>query len=84
MLRLANADVLPLRTEDFANAVTHYVDEIEATAQAMRHATEEEALLQQMHVYELARSHNDPAAPPARDAEVPYINFAPLRNSASC
>jgi len=83
MLRLANADVLPLRTEDFATAVSHYVDEIEATAQSMRRATEEEGLLQQMHIYELASSHNDPAAPPARDAEVPYINFAPLRNSAS-
>ena len=83
MLRLANADVLPLRTEDFATAVSHYVDEIEATAQSMRHATEEEALLQQMHIYELGRSHNDPAAPPSREADVPYINFAPLRNSAS-
>jgi N-acetylated-alpha-linked acidic dipeptidase len=83
MLRLANADVLPLRTEDFASAVSHYVDEIEATAQAMRRATEEEALLQQMHIYELAGSHNDPAAPPAREADVPFINFAPLHNAAS-
>ena len=83
MLRLANADVLPLRTEDFAAAVSHYVDEIETTAQAMRRATEEEGLLQQMHIYELARSHNDPAEPPTRDAEVPYLNFAPLRNSVS-
>jgi N-acetylated-alpha-linked acidic dipeptidase len=82
MLRLANADVLPLRTEDFATAVSHYIEEIEATAQAMRRSTEEEATLARMHVYDLANSHNDPAAAPTQEAEVPYFNFAPLKNAA--
>ena len=83
MLRLANADVLPLRAEDFASAVARYVEEIEATANAMRRESEEEAKLQQLQVYDLARSHNDPAAPPARETPVPYLNFAPLRNAVT-
>jgi N-acetylated-alpha-linked acidic dipeptidase len=81
MLRFADADVLPLRTQDFAQIVARYVDEIEATANTMRRDTEEESKLQSLKLYDLARGHNDPALPPAREADVPYLNFAPLRNA---
>ncbi len=83
MLRLADADVLPLRTQDLAAAVAHYVDEIEATANGMRRETEQESKLQAMGIYKLAPSHNDPASAPLREADVPYLNFAPLRNAAT-
>ena len=49
----------------------------------MRQETQEQARLLAEHLYELAGSANDPAAPPAREADVPYINLAPLRNAAA-
>jgi N-acetylated-alpha-linked acidic dipeptidase len=82
MLRLADADVLPLRTQDFATVIARYVEEIEGTATTLRRETEAESTLQALKLYELARSHNDPASPPIREAEVPFLNFAPLRNAA--
>ena len=83
MLRLANADIVPMHATEFAAATAHYVDEIEATAQAMRRSTEEERRVREMGLYELARSHNDPAAAPAPEGEVPYLNFAPLHNAVN-
>ena len=83
MLRLANADILPMRATEFAAVTAHYVDEIEATAQSMRRSTEEESRVREMKLYDLARSHNDPATAPAPEAEVPYLNFAPLHNAVN-
>jgi len=83
MLRLADADVLPVRTQDFANVIARYVDEIESTANALRRETEEEAKLHALKLYDLAHSHNDPASPPAQEAPVPFLNFAPLRNAST-
>jgi N-acetylated-alpha-linked acidic dipeptidase len=83
MLRLADADLVPLRTQDFATAVGHYVDELD---QVLAHARDEAQVNHRLldeRVYELANSVVDPVGPPARQPEVPYLNLAPLHNAAT-
>jgi len=83
MLRLADADLLPLRAQDFAAAVARYVDEIEHYADRIRDEAQDNHRLLDDRIYELAASATDPVGPPAREADVPYLSFAPLRNSAA-
>lgn len=83
MLRLADADLVPLRTQDFAVAVGHYVEELD---QLLAHARDEAQVNHRLldeRVYELAVSVVDPVGPPARQPEVPYLNLAPLHNAAT-
>ena len=83
MLRLADADLLPLRAQDFATTVARYLDEVERYADGLRAETAEVHRLLDEHVYELAASGVDPAGPPARDADVPVLDFSPLRNASA-
>jgi N-acetylated-alpha-linked acidic dipeptidase len=83
MLRLADADLVPLRAQEYAAAVGRYVEEIERSADRMREETEENHRLLDDRLYELAASATDPVGPPAREADVPYLDFAPLKNAST-
>ncbi len=83
MLRLADADLLPLRTQDFATTVARYVEEVEHYAEGLRSETADMHRLLDEHVYELAATGPDVVGPPAREADVPFLNFAPLRNASA-
>jgi N-acetylated-alpha-linked acidic dipeptidase len=83
MLRLANSELLPLHFTEFATTVSHYVEEIEHLADTMRERTLETDRLISEHAYDLASSRQDPVGPPAQEAQVPYLNFAPLKNAAA-
>ncbi|HXQ64841.1 MAG TPA: transferrin receptor-like dimerization domain-containing protein [Steroidobacteraceae bacterium] len=83
MLRLADADLLPLRAQDFAAAVTQYVEEIDKLADRMRTETAETDQLIAERIYELGADSSDRVGPPAHEAAVPYLNLAPLKNAAS-
>jgi N-acetylated-alpha-linked acidic dipeptidase len=83
MLRLANSELLPLHFTEFATTVNHYVEEIEHLADTMRERTLETDRLINERAYELASSRQDPVAPPAQEAQVPYLNFAPLKNAVA-
>jgi N-acetylated-alpha-linked acidic dipeptidase len=83
MLRLADADLVPLRAQDFAATIARYVEEIERYADRIRDETQDNHRLLDDKLYELATSATDPIGPPAREADVPYLNFAPLRNSST-
>ena len=83
MLRLADADLVPLHAQDFAATVARYVDEIERYTDRIREETQDNHRLLDDKVYELAASATDPVGPPARDADVPFLNFAPLRNAST-
>lgn len=80
LLRLANADVLPVDFKSFYNTINDYSTEIKAQLEKTRAETEEETRMRKDKLYELAR---DPgkiyAAPPARDP-VPYLNWSSLEN----
>ncbi|MBS0375539.1 MAG: M28 family peptidase [Proteobacteria bacterium] len=83
MLRLADADLVPLRTQDFAAAVGHYVDELDQLVVHARDEAEANHRLLDERVYELAASVVDPVGPPARQPAVPFLNLAPLHNAAT-
>ena len=82
VLRLADAELLPFRFSDFADAINRYVGELERLADTMRDNTVETRRLLDEKAYDLASSRNDPVGPPAREPEVPFINFAPLKKAA--
>ncbi len=82
VLRLAEADVLPLVFTPFGDTVGRYVDEVIALADGLREETERTHRLLDDGRYEAAADPTQTFVPPARDEPVPYLNFAPLRNGA--
>jgi N-acetylated-alpha-linked acidic dipeptidase len=81
MLRLAEADVLPLHTADFSDAVVRYAEEVRKLADGLRESTEQQHLLLDGKYYGLAADPTRKFVPPDRDADVPSLNFAPLENA---
>ena len=82
MLRLADADLLPLRAQEFASTVSRYVEEIDALTEHMRVQTRDTGQLIDEHIFELGSQRLDPVGPPPRESPVPFLNFAPLKNAA--
>jgi N-acetylated-alpha-linked acidic dipeptidase len=81
MLRMADADVLPMRFGDFADTVGQYVDEIHKLADDLRDQTERQHQLLDEHAYQLAADPTETHLPPEREASVPFLNFSPLDNA---
>ncbi len=82
-LRLADADVLPLRFSNLADNVQRYLDEVTKLADDMRAATERHNRMVEKGLFELAADPTRTYVPPGRKAEVPYLNFAPLHNAVA-
>ncbi len=80
-LRLANAPRLPFEFSAFADNVATYVAEIEKLADDMRAATEKTNKQIADGIYAIALNPNSKFGPPTEKAQVPYFNFAPLRNA---
>jgi N-acetylated-alpha-linked acidic dipeptidase len=80
ILRVADADVLPLQFAAFADAVEGYVGELHALADQKRKAALEVGKLLDQNAFALAADPTRRLLPPERDPEVPYLNFAPLDN----
>ena len=83
MLRVADADVLPMRGSDFASTVSRYADELHKLADSMRERTESQHRLLKANAYRLAADPTETDIPPEREADVPFINFAPIDNALS-
>ena len=81
VLRLADADVLPFVFAPFGATVGRYVDEVAALADGLRDETERTHRLLDDGRYRAAADPTQTFVPPAREAPVPYLNFAPLRNA---
>ena len=80
-LRLANADVLPMRFANFVDNVSMYADEVIELLDQTRTATERENELVKMNAYALAADPTQTYVPPTAKDEVPYLSFAALQNA---
>ena len=80
-MRLANAPRLPFDFQGFADNVAGYIEEIEALADGMRDKTATDN--QDIHegVYGIILDPTKSFGPPLPKPEVPYFNFAPLKNA---
>ena len=83
MMRMANADVLPIDYKSFTKTVSGYVEEIKSLVENMRMTTDAQNKMIADKLFDLAK---DPTlrfiTPEAKEA-VPYLNFSGLENSLS-
>ncbi len=83
ILRVADADVLPLQFAGFAQAVDGYVGELHQLTDQKRKAAQELGKLLDQNAFTLASDPTRPVLAPERDPEVPYLDLAPLDNVAA-
>jgi N-acetylated-alpha-linked acidic dipeptidase len=82
-LRFANADVLPHRFTNYASTVSDYVEQVAELANEMRAETERHNELVASGAFDLAADPRKDLVTPDTKDPVPFINFAPLQNSAA-
>ena len=83
VLRMADAEVLPLQFGDFADVLDGYVHELHKLTDEKRKSADELAKLLDQNAFVLAADPTRVVLPPAREPEVPYLNFAPLDNAVA-
>jgi N-acetylated-alpha-linked acidic dipeptidase len=81
VLRVADADVLPLQFTGFADTIATYVEELHQLTEGKRKSNEELDTLLDQNVFALAADPTRAVLPPAREPKVPYLDFAPLDNA---
>jgi N-acetylated-alpha-linked acidic dipeptidase len=80
VLRVADAEVLPLQFTGFAETVEGYLEELHKLTEDKRKSAEELGRLLDQNVFTLAADPTRVVLPPAREPAVPYLNFAALDN----
>src|SRR6185312_13434528 len=83
MLRMADAQVLPLRFGDFSATLDDYVADLHRLVDHTRTATTRQHRLLDARAYVLDSDPTRPVAAPARDTDVPAVDLAPLDQAAS-
>jgi N-acetylated-alpha-linked acidic dipeptidase len=81
VLRLADANVLPLDFGDFTETMGRYVGEVMKLADDMRESTEELNRKIREGTFELSADPKDARVPPKSEDPVPYLDFSPLQNA---
>jgi N-acetylated-alpha-linked acidic dipeptidase len=81
VLRVADADVLPLQFTGFADTIATYVEELHRLTEDKRKSSEELGMLLDQNVFTLAADPTRAVLPPAREPKVPFLDFAPLDNA---
>ena len=81
VLRASQAELLPAQEGDFAASIAGYDDELHKLVESMRVKSRDLDKLLDDGAYQLASNPERPRAPPARDDEVPFLNFAELDNA---
>lgn len=82
VLRMADADVLPMRFSDFSDTFTRYVANLHDAIDGMRKDTRQQHDLLDAHAYALVSDPTRPIGAPARDSEIAAIDLAPLDAAA--
>jgi N-acetylated-alpha-linked acidic dipeptidase len=80
MLRLANAEVLPLDFNSFTKTVNDYVSELKTLLETTRTETELENKMIQDKIFDLAKDPVKGFQSPKPKEPVPYLNFSELEN----
>lgn len=83
VLRVADADVIPMQFGGFAETLSGYVQELHKLTEDKRRNSEELAKLLDQNVFQLAGDPKKPVQPPAREPAVPFLDFAPLDNAVA-
>jgi N-acetylated-alpha-linked acidic dipeptidase len=83
VLRMADADVLPLQFASQAQTLDDYLHELHQLIDERREQAQRLTELRQAHVFELAADPTRPLGPPEAQAEVPYLDFSPLDNAVA-
>jgi N-acetylated-alpha-linked acidic dipeptidase len=81
MMRLANAEVMPMHFATFHNTVLGYVTEIRALADQMRSEAEWQQKLAKEKIFEQAADPRLKLQPLVPKPEVPHLDFSALDNS---
>lgn len=81
MMRLANAEVLPVDFASFQKTVSDYVTELKTLADNMRSETEIENKMIREKLFDLASDPKKGFLSPKPNDAVPYLNFSNLENT---
>jgi N-acetylated-alpha-linked acidic dipeptidase len=82
VMRLADADLLPFDFSDFADTVQTYVHGLQTFSTKMRDEVRERNLEIEEGAFTASADPKKPYFPPKKEDVPPYLNFAPLQNSA--
>ncbi len=82
VLRMSDANLLPLRFGDFSTTLDGYVKELHKLADQTRKDTAQQHALLDAKAYALTSDPRRPIAAPERVSEVPDIDLAPLDTAA--
>jgi N-acetylated-alpha-linked acidic dipeptidase len=80
VMRLADADVLPLDFDNFTDTLRHYIDEVQKLARDKREQIVERNRQIDDGVFALIDDPRRPRTVPPRETVPPFLNFAPLEN----
>ena len=80
MMRLANADVLPIDFNSFYKTVNDYVGELKTLLDNTRAETEQENKMINDKLFDLAKDPKKGFQSPKPKDVVPYLNFSELEN----
>jgi Predicted aminopeptidases len=81
MLRLCNADVLPVDCNSFYHTVAGYATELKTLIDGMRSSTEIQNRMIEEKLFDLAADPKNKIAPPKLREPVPFLNFSELDNA---
>jgi N-acetylated-alpha-linked acidic dipeptidase len=82
VMRLADADILPYRFTNLADAVHDYLKEVQDLLKQKQDQVKEQNRELEEGVFAATNDPRRPKVPPKQETIPPYINFAPLQNAA--
>jgi N-acetylated-alpha-linked acidic dipeptidase len=82
VMRLADADILPYRFSNLANAVHDYLKEVQDLLKQKQEQVKEQNRELEEGVFAAINDPRRPKVAPKQETVPPYINFAPLQNAA--
>jgi N-acetylated-alpha-linked acidic dipeptidase len=82
VMRLADADVLPYRFTNLADATHGYLKEVQELLKQKQERVKEQNREVEDGVFAVTNDPRRPKVAPKPEAVPPYINFAPLQNAA--